>query len=65
MHIEYEEFDTIEEFFMYMASADPPIKNTMQINYYKEYVMSFIPLKPKTGEKFLIIYSKGKIKSVD
>ncbi len=44
MHIEYEEFDTIEDFFMYMAAAAPPMKNTMPINSYKGYVMSFIPL---------------------
>jgi len=29
MQIEYEEFDTIEDVFMYMASAAPPMKNTM------------------------------------
>jgi len=26
MHIEYEEFETIEDIFMYMASAAPPMK---------------------------------------
>ena len=63
MHIEYEEFDTIEEFFMYMASAAPPMKNTMPINSYKGYVMSFIPLSPTTGETYLMIYSKGSLDS--
>ncbi len=61
MHIEYEEFDTIEDFFMYMAAAAPPMKNTMPINSYKEYVMSFIPLSPITGETFLMLYSKGSL----
>ena len=63
MHIEYEEFDTIEDFFMYMASAAPPMKNTMPINSYKGYVMSFIPLSPTTGETFLMLYSKGSLES--
>ncbi len=63
MHIEYEEFDTIEDFFMYMASAAPPMKNTMPINSYKGYVMSFIPLSPITGETFLMLYSKGTLES--
>ncbi|MCH8085319.1 MAG: hypothetical protein QQN46_08570 [Nitrosopumilus sp.] len=63
MHIEYEEFDTIEDFFMYMASAAPPMKNTMPINSYKGYVMSFIPLSPITGETFLMLYSKGSLES--
>ena len=63
MHIEYEEFDTIEDFFMYMASAAPPMKNTMPVNSYKGYVMSFIPLSPATGETYLMLYSKGSLES--
>ena len=63
MHIEYEEFDTIEDFFMYMASAAPPMKNTMPVNSYKGYVMSFIPLSPISGETFLMLYSKGSLES--
>ena len=59
MRIEYEEFETIEDIFMYLASAAPPMKNTMPINSYKDYVMSFIPLSPSTGETYLMIYSKG------
>jgi len=61
MQIEYEEFDTIEDFFMYMASAAPPMKNTMPVNSYKGYVMSFIPLSPATGETYLMLYSKGSL----
>ena len=63
MHIEYEEFDTIEDFFMYMASAAPPMKNTMSVNSYKGYIMSVIPLSPITGETFLMLYSKGSLES--
>jgi len=61
MHVEYEEFDTIEDLFMYMASAAPPMKNTMPTNSYKGYVMSFIPLSPITGETYLMIYAKGSL----
>lgn len=61
MHIEYEEFDTIEDILMYMASAAPPMKNTMPINSYKGYVMSFIPLSPATGDTYLMIYAKGSL----
>lgn len=60
MHIEYEEFDTIEDIFMYMASAAPPMKNTMPISSYKGYVMSFIPLS-QTGETYLMLYAKGSL----
>ena len=61
MKIEYEEFDNFEDIFMYMASAAPPMKNTMPINSYKGYVMSFIPLSPTTGETYLMIYAKGSL----
>ncbi|MGB0856123.1 MAG: hypothetical protein ACPGQP_03780 [Nitrosopumilus sp.] len=61
MNIEYEEFDTIEDIFMYLASAAPPMKNTMPINSYKNYVMSFIPLSPSTGDTYLMIYAKGSL----
>ena len=61
MKIEYEEFDTIEDLFMYMASAAPPMKNTIPINSYKGYVMSFIPLSPSTGETYLMLYVNGSL----
>ncbi len=61
MHIEYEEFDAVEDFFMYMASAAPPMKNTIPINSYKNYVMSFIPLSPSTGETYLMLYVSGSL----
>ncbi len=61
MQIEYEEFETIEDVFMYMASAAPPMKNTMPVNSYKGYVMSFIPLSSTIGDTYLMIYAKGNL----
>ena len=61
MQIEYEEFETIEDVFMYMASAAPPMKNTMPVNSYKGYVMSFIPLSSTSGDTYLMIYAKGTL----
>ena len=63
MHVEYEEFVSVEDLLMYMASAAPPMKNTMPINSYKGYVMSFIPLSPATGETYLMLYAKGSLES--
>jgi len=37
MHVEYEEFENVEEIFMYMSSVAPPMKNTMPINSYKGF----------------------------
>ena len=61
MQIEYEEFETIEDVFMYMASAAPPMKNTMPVNSYKGYVMSFIPLSATSGDTYLMIYAQGTL----
>ncbi len=61
MHVEYEEFENVEELFMYMSSVAPPMKNTMPINSYKGFVFSFIPLSPSTGDAYLMIYTKGKL----
>jgi len=63
MHIEYEEFDSIEDLFLYMASAAPPMKNTMPLNSYKGYIMAFIPLSPSAGDTYLMIYAKGTLES--
>ena len=60
MHVEYEEFEKVEDIFMYMSSVAPPMKNTMPINSYKGFVFSFIPLNP-TGDVYLMIYTKGKL----
>ena len=61
MTFEYEEFENIEDLFMYMASAAPPMKNTLPLNSYKGSVMSFIPLSPSTGESYLMLYAKGEL----
>ncbi|NIP61634.1 MAG: hypothetical protein GWN01_06135 [Nitrosopumilaceae archaeon] len=61
MHVEYEEFESVEDIFLYMASAAPPMKNTMPVNSYKGYVMSFVPLSPATGDVYLMIYAKGSL----
>ncbi len=50
MHIEYEEFDSVEDIFMYMSSVAPPMKNTLPINYYEGYVLSFITISPYSGD---------------
>ena len=64
MNIEYEEFISIEDMFLFLASAAPPMKNFMPINSYKGYVCSFIPLSPGgSGDTFLMIYTKGELEN--
>jgi hypothetical protein len=59
MHVEYEEFASVEDIFSYMASVMPPMKNTVPINSYKGYVFAFIPLTHNNGDVYLMIYTKG------
>ncbi|MGI0081952.1 MAG: hypothetical protein ACREAF_01375 [Nitrosopumilaceae archaeon] len=61
MNFEFEEFDSPEDIFMYMATIAPPMKNTLPINSYKGYVFCIIPLNPTTGTLYLMVYTKGKI----
>ena len=57
------EFENIEDLFMYMSAAAPPMKNTIPINSYKGNIMSFIPLSPSTGESYLMLYAKGELEA--
>ncbi|HXG13892.1 MAG TPA: hypothetical protein VNK25_02045 [Candidatus Nitrosotenuis sp.] len=61
MHVEFEEFESVQDIFAYMASVMPPMKNTMPINSYKGYVFAFIPLTHSNGDVYLMIYTKGKL----
>lgn len=61
MNYEFEEFDTVEDIFMYMSTIAPPMKNMMPINSYKGYIFTIIPLSPTTGNAYLMIYTKGSL----
>ncbi len=61
MNFEFEEFESLEDIFVYMATIAPPMKNMLPINSYRGYVFSMIPLNPTTGDTYLVIYTKGKL----
>jgi hypothetical protein len=61
MKFEYEEFDTLDELLLYLASITPYGKQVMPISSYKEYIFSIIPLSPLTGEVMMMVYTKGKL----
>jgi len=63
MNVEFEEFESIEDIFMYLSSVAPPMKNVMPINSYKGYVCSFIPLSPIGGDTYLMLYTKGELEN--
>ena len=61
MNVEYEEFEQVEDVFMFLATAAAPLKNTMPINSYKGHTMSFIPLSPN-NDRYLMVYAKATLK---
>jgi hypothetical protein len=63
MNVEFEEFDSIEDIFMYMASVAPPMKNYLPINSYKGYVCAIIPLSQSDDVTYLMIYTKGSLEN--
>ncbi len=61
MDVEFEEFDSVEDVFLYMASIASPMKNILPINSYKGYICSIIPLSQADGQTYLMIYAKGSL----
>ena len=60
MNVEFEEFDSVEDIFLYMAAIAPPMKNYLPINSYKGYICSIIPLS-QSSETYLMVYTKGSL----
>ena len=63
MDVEFEEFDSVEDVFLYMASIASPMKNILPINSYKGYICSIIPLSQSGGETYLMVYAKGSLEN--
>ncbi|HEX9677994.1 hypothetical protein [Nitrososphaera sp.] len=61
MKFEYEEFNTVEDVFLYLVSVAPYGKQVMPVSSYKGYIFSLIPLSPLTGEFLMMVYAKGKL----
>jgi len=63
MNIEYEEFDSIEDIFLYMACVATPMKNILPINSYKGYICSIIPLSHSETVTYLMIFTRGTLEN--
>lgn len=61
MKFEYEEFATVEDVFLYLASVAPYGKQILPVSSYKGYIFSIVPLTPLTGDILMMIYTKGKL----
>lgn len=58
--VEYEEFESVEDLFMYMSAAASPMKNTMPVNSYKGHVLSLVPLG-YNADTYLMFFTKGSL----
>ena len=63
MNVEFEEFDSIEDIFLYMACIATPMKNVLPINSYKGYICSIIPLSHSETDTYLMVFTKGKLEN--
>jgi hypothetical protein len=63
MDVEFEEFETVEEIFLYMACVASPMKNILPINSYKGYICSIIPLSHSDADTYLMVYTKGTLEN--
>ena len=63
MNVEFEEFDSIEDIFLYMACIAQPMKSVLPINSYKGYICSIIPLSHSESDTYLMVYTKGELEN--
>ena len=63
MNVDFEEFDSIEDIFLYMACIAQPMKSVLPINSYKGYICSIIPLGHSENETYLMVYTKGELEN--
>ena len=63
MNVEFEEFDSAEDLFLYLACVATPMKNILPINSYKGYICSIIPLSHSDADTYLMVYTKGTLEN--
>jgi hypothetical protein len=61
--IEFEEYSTIEDIFLYLIATEytPEVKQLLPVSLYKGYVFSILPLTLLSGEVLTMVYTKDKI----
>ncbi len=61
MKFEFEEFSSIEDLLLYMASIAPYMKQVLPLTYYKGYLLSIIPISQHSSEILMMVYVKTEI----
>jgi hypothetical protein len=61
--IEFEEYSTIEDIFLYLIATEytPEVNHLLPVSLYKGYVFSIVPSSPLSGEVLTMVYTKGNI----
>lgn len=61
MKFEFEEFASIEDLLLYMASIAPYMKQVLPMTYYKGYLLSIIPISQLSTEILMMVYVKTEM----
>jgi hypothetical protein len=61
MKFEFEEYSTVEEVFLYLASIAPYMKQVLPVSSYRGYIFFILPLTPISGDVLMMIYAKDKM----
>jgi len=61
MKFEFEEFSTVEEVFLYLASIAPYMKQVLPVSSYRGYIFFILPYTPISGDVLMMIYAKDKM----
>jgi hypothetical protein len=61
MRFEYEEFVSVDDLLLYMASIAPYMKQLLPITCYKGYIFSLLPISQLSTEHLMMVYTKEGI----
>ena len=63
MKIEFEEYSTIEDIFLYLIAVEytPEVKHLLPVSLYKGHVFSIVPSSSLSGEVLTMVYTKCSI----
>ena len=61
MRFEYEEFLSVDDLLLYIASIAPYMKQLLPITSYKNYIFSLLPISQSSTEHLMMVYTKEAI----
>lgn len=61
MRFEYEEFESVNDFLLYIASIAPYMKQLLPITSYRGYLFSLLPISQFSTDHLMMIYTTEEI----